>query len=221
VKISPQFRYINEDYELNSMGVVCRVLCEGDTAIDIGANIGLYSLLMGKLVGKTGRVYSFEPASKSFGILRKHLRLNSLCSFVEAHQILVGSEYRVEKFVEDGIKGTNRVGGSQFDGPGAIICDRQTIVLDEFVENCGRTPKLIKIDVEGFELQVLRGAEKTLKTSRCTVLCEVHPDLWKEIGYCWNDLEEFMEEIDYDIFDVSGNPTKPSVAREQLLLIPK
>ncbi len=219
VKITPRFRYVREDYEKEAMEVICRTLREGDTAVDVGANIGLYSLLMGKLVGGSGKVYSFEPATKSFEVLLEHLKLNSLDNVVESYQELVGNRECIQIFVEDGLNGTNRIGGSKFDGPKARSVERNTTTLDDFLNKCLRSPKIIKIDVEGFELTVLQGAMKTLTTSGCTVLCEMHANLWNEVGHTWADMEGFMREINYEMFDLSGNSIRKLDLSKRIMVI--
>jgi FkbM family methyltransferase len=219
VKILPRLRYISEQYERDTMELICRILREGDTAIDIGANIGLYSLLMGKLVEKSGKVYSFEPASNSFEVLIEHLKLNLLDNVVEPHQKLVGSKSCAQIFIEDGLKGTNRIGGSRFDGPKATRVERDTTTLDEFLNGRARSPKVIKIDVEGFELPVLQGARRTLTASGCTVFCEMHPDLWNEVGHSWLEIEGFIREINYEMFDLSGNTIKNLDLSERTMVI--
>ena len=219
VKIGPEFRGVSEDYEIDSMKLVCRLLCEGDTAVDVGANVGLYSLLMGKLVGKGGKVYSFEPAQDSFRILIGHIELNSLGEVIEANQVLVGSEASVRMFYEDGMKGTNRVGGSTCPGFQSLLVGRQTIVLDDFLASKGRWPKLIKIDVEGYEIHVLRGARETLKASQCTVLCELHSNLWYAMGNEWKDMISLMAEVDYGLFHLNGEVFKDFDLSGRVILV--
>ena len=203
-KLSPNFRHIKE-YEPEVMSTVSRLLKPGDTAIDVGAHIGLYTLLMGKRVGETGKVYAFEPASQSFAAVVEHVRLNRLMDIIEVHQLLVGDKMGTQLFFEDGIKGTNRVGGSSFDDSGTIVVERQTIKLDDFLSSEGGLPNLIKIDVEGYELKVMLGLEKTIEASRCKIVCEMHADLWEPSGHSWVEMQEFLDRVGYSIFDLSGN----------------
>jgi FkbM family methyltransferase len=205
IRIATQFRYVQECYETPGIDLVSQVLREGDMAVDVGANIGIYSMVMGKLVGKTGKVHSFEPAESSFQILLHHRALNGLDDIIEAHQLLVGDRPGDQAFVEDGIKGTNRVGGSRFDGPEAKTIRRETITLDDYLSQHGSLPRLIKVDVEGYELDVLRGAENTIKASGCFILCELHPGHWEQVGYGWDDVRSLAEMIGYEIRTISGS----------------
>jgi FkbM family methyltransferase len=203
-KVSPNFRHI-KNYEPEAMHTVSRLLKPGDTAIDVGAHIGLYTLLMGRRVGQTGKVYAFEPTSQSFATVVKHVKLNRLMDIIEVHRLLAGDKTGTELFFEDGINGTNRVGGSRFDGLGTIVAERQTITLDDFLCSKGRLPNLIKIDVEGYELRVMLGLEKTIEASRCRIVCEMHPDLWQPLGHSWVEMQDLLDRVGYGIFDLSGN----------------
>lgn len=219
VKIGPEFRCISEDYEIDSMKLVCGLLCKGDTAVDVGANIGLYSLLMGHLVGKGGKVYSFEPSQQSFNALLGHIELNSLAEVIEANQVLVGSEASARMFYEDGMKGTNRVGDSSDAGVQPFLVARPTVVLDDFLASKGRWPKLIKIDVEGYEIKVLQGARETLKASACTVLCEVHSNVWNKTGNSWRELSGLMAEVNYGLYDLKGEAFRNFAFFDRMILV--
>ena len=204
VKLSHRFRYIQETYEIESLQLMRRLLRSGDTGVDVGANIGLYTLIMGKLVGVGGRVCAFEPGREAFEVLCENVALNSLCNVVETYQLLVGEEAGVEIFSEDGCKGTNRVGGSKYDGPKTKKVKRKTIRLDDFFFGCNKLPEFIKIDVEGYEVHVLRGALNILKKSRPTIICEVHPPLLVELGLGLGDIQELMATMRYGIFNLNG-----------------
>ena len=218
VKLSPHFRSIRETYEHEAMRLLIRLAKEGDVAVDVGANIGLYSLVMGKRVGKTGKVYAFEPAAGSFQTLVEHVALNDLGDVIETHQLLVSDTPSVHLFHEDGLHGTNRIGGSRYDGPGTVCVERRTIRLDDFFCSRDRRPDLIKIDVEGYELHVLRGAKETLKEHPCTILCEMHPPLLAELGLGWAEVSQFMRAVGYRMLDLGGDPF-PGFAPDQNHLV--
>ncbi|MCX5907142.1 MAG: FkbM family methyltransferase [Deltaproteobacteria bacterium] len=219
VRITPQSRYFEDNYEMESMRVIGNQLQRGDTAVDVGANIGLYSLLMGKRVGETGKIYAFEPSRESFAQFQINMELNGLGKVVEAYPVLVGCEAKRQLFYEDGFQGTNRVGGSRYDGPQTRVVERDTVLLDDFFGHRQRRPKVMKIDVEGYELQVLRGARETLRASQCVVLVEMHPDLWPELGYDWMDIETYLEEVGFGMFSLDGVAFTDDKRLERILLV--
>ena len=63
-------------------------------------------------------------------------------------------------------------------------------------------PDFMKIDVEGYELHVLKGCLKTLRSKHCPILCELHPNLWSEFSYDQIKFDEFLQQLAYEKFDV-------------------
>jgi FkbM family methyltransferase len=202
IKLAARFRVISERYEASAMKVVADIIKPGFTAIDVGANIGIYSLVMGKLVGNCGKVFSFEPATESFASLIDHIQRNGLRNIVLPYQLLVGDKSGKCFFVEEGTNGTNRIGGSPFQSQRAKTVLKEMITLDEFFIKEGISPDFIKIDVEGYEMSVLKGAHNIMGSKRCPILCELHPGYWNELGYDWDGLEQFLYQLGYDIFMV-------------------
>lgn len=136
-------------------------------AYDIGANAGFYSLLMARRVGTNGRVYAFEPDPANLNFLRRHLELNGVSNVgvrVEA----------VADFTGEARFATDRSGyQGRLDSTGALRVP--VVTLDRLLAVRQIEPAdLVKIDVEGAELGVLRGAEKFLKRFRPVVFLATH-----------------------------------------------
>lgn len=129
-------------------------LTDGDTFIDVGANIGYYSLLASKRVGSRGKVVAIEAAPWIYDIALKHLELNA-CNNVRALSVAASHEkglVRIYPGSEDNIGNTTIVPreGNSFEIQALPICD---ILLEEEILSI----RIIKIDVEGAELQVVKG----------------------------------------------------------------
>jgi FkbM family methyltransferase len=143
-----------------------KIVRPGDTVLDIGANIGIVTLLLSKLVGKNGTVHSFEPNPNLQKLLQKTLNHNSI-SNVHLHPVALGSE---ECSLELRIPRVNAGAASLIRNRGLSDCDAfevpvrrlSSIVAEEGIELI----RLIKIDVEGFEADVLHGGEDVLKSIR-------------------------------------------------------
>jgi FkbM family methyltransferase len=154
-------------YEQTKQKALQRELKAGDVVYDIGANVGFYSLLASVLVGETGRVYSFEPSPVNVEILRKHLRINRVanCTVIDA---AVGSVDGVSAFEasEDRHKGhLVETGGLQV----------RVLTLDRLISETGmRPPSLMKIDIEGAELDCLRGASHVIQKFRPVIFLATH-----------------------------------------------
>lgn len=152
----------------------------GTVALDVGAYIGTHAMLMGRLVGPEGRVYAFEPQRKLHRELRRNIDLNELAN-VNALKYAVGAQNRIVELnppkpvpvvIAAGEKmipiGTAPGEGGVAVGAGGDQVEMRT--LDSFgFQNVS----LLKIDVEGFEDEVLAGAERLIRDSRPVILIEI------------------------------------------------
>lgn len=146
----------------------------GDVVLDVGANVGFYSLLAARAAGKAGRVVAFEPLQRNVERLRRHLELNHL-SEVEVIQAAVSDSSGVRWFSKGEYEATGRL-----DSSGEI--EVAALSLDDFHAQ-GKLPRVdvIKIDVEGAELEVLRGAARVLTALRPCLVVELHnPEMDRE-----------------------------------------
>jgi FkbM family methyltransferase len=154
----------------------------GMTAFDVGANVGAYSLLLGQWVGPSGAVVAFEPAPDVHDGLRRHIRLNALDAIVTPVRAAVGAQPADGRLVVAGTPGESRLATSTDDDATTIAVPVTTI--DEFCAREHLTPDFIKIDVEGAELDVLRGARETIRRTRgrLSLFVEMHPSRWRSSG---------------------------------------
>jgi len=149
--------------------------------LDVGANLGAYALLFGFWTRPGGHVFAFEPAPVPCAGLISHVALNGLRDRVTVvPQAVTAGEGTVE-FLADGIDGGNRVTAAA-DGeaakPGRIQVT--TTSIDAFCRLRNIVPQFIKIDAEGAELDVLRGARDTIRraSGALRLYVEMHPHLW-------------------------------------------
>lgn len=168
--------YVGGAFEPNEFTVLDRILEPGGTFIDIGANEGVYSLYAAARVGRKGRVVAVEPSPREIASLRANLSLNPRLhvSVVEAAVAETNgwADFHVAEFAH---AGQNAL-ASLATGAIPIVEKRAvpTVALDTLVERLpGGKVDIVKIDVEGAELGVLRGAAETLRKSRPVFLLEV------------------------------------------------
>jgi FkbM family methyltransferase len=174
VRLLPQFRFVTWNLpEYHALRVAAE---PGTVALDVGANVGGYALLLGMWVRPGGRVYAFEPAPDAFSGLERHVRLNGLEGVVVPVQMAAAGTTGTGRMEAEGSSGGNRLAR---EGQAVL-----TVTLDEFCVREGIRPSLIKIDVEGAELEVLRGARETIRAAGpgLTLLVEMHPTVWEELG---------------------------------------
>lgn len=151
----------------------------GMTVIDIGANLGYYTLMFADSVGKTGRVYAFEPDPDNFQLLQKNIRLNGFKNVVCINQAVANKIGSAQLFLCQEHKGSH----SLYD-PGEARNKIKVAVttLDKFV---GRKikPNLVKLDTEGAEYLVFKGMDKMIKSSKkLQIICEFAPRLLNLCG---------------------------------------
>jgi len=180
---------------------------------DIGAHIGLCAIPLSKVIHKKGKIYAFEPSVENLKYLRKNIKYNKTNS-ITIVPFLVGTK-TVEKrdFYEsihvDGMNSIVKYKKSNF----FIRTFKKQISLDDFFCDNNLIPDIIKIDVEGAEVDVLDGAFKLLKTHRPIIVLSVHPKQLKMIGKSVKDLKNRIDSLQYKVLDDHNNEiTKLSFA---------
>lgn len=161
--------------------VLPRLLAAGDVFVDVGAHVGYHTLLAAKLVGPSGRVYALEPSTSTYAALRANLELNQTTN-VRALRVAAGMSETHAELVEPPAGNTGEAAirtGTASEGSESALAANEVVVkplvsvLDE--ADLPRL-RLVKIDVEGFEAEVLRGVEPLLANGvRFAMIAEIHP----------------------------------------------
>ena len=160
----------------------------GDTAMDVGANIGYFSAVMAQCVGAEGRVWSFEPVPPTFEQLSACASLN-VFQQLKPQRLALGAEPGTAVIHYD-----PKMMGSASIHPTATEhqverCDVTVVRLDDLIANGTVTaPRLMKVDVEGHELSAFRGAQATLRDARPTVIFEFNRETASAAGWTFDDL---------------------------------
>jgi FkbM family methyltransferase len=164
--------FIYGTWEPKVTEVVAEILRKGMTVIDVGAHVGYYSLYFAKCVGPTGRVFSFEPVPENLALLRKNVLLNQI-SWIHAYPEAVYSCTRDISFSAPGDSANSGEGSLAHEHGGRQILVH-AVSLDSFCCSGDIRPHLIKLDVEGAELEVLLGARSTIERCSPNLLIELH-----------------------------------------------
>ena len=186
--------------------LVKEIIKEDQVVIDVGANIGYFTTLFSKLVGKSGKVFSFEPAPNNFEFLKKNVSLNNLQNVTICQMAASDISEKQNLFLSTWNFGDNRLFEKPRDERDLERKQVQveTVRLDEIIHE---KIDFIKIDVQGFELQVINGAKKLFDNNNdLKMIFEFYPHLLKLNNVNPEDFLYQLIEMDYNIYDIgAGN----------------
>ena len=196
---------INEIYEPIETNIIKREIKKGDIVLDIGANIGYYTLLMSDLVENDGKVFAFEPEPYNFELLQKNIEINACNNVILEKNAISNCNKRSNLYLSKYNTGMHRLNESKY-------CEKyieiNVIKLDDYFYNNELINKIkfIKIDVEGSELDVLQGMESILeKNSQITILLEFIPENLIEHGSDPIHLLEFLIDRNFRLYTIVDN----------------
>ena len=194
---------------------VVRRLCRpGDFVLDIGGNIGWYSVVVSKVIGPTGRLIAFEPDPDNFAILARNLaRVDDGAQAIPHHAAVSDSEGTLQLFLSEGNRGDHRIFD---DGSNRTSIEVRTSTLDAMLASEQRLPDLVKSDTQGSEARILRGARATLSRNwRPVFVMEFWPFGLSGSGddpmALWNELAA----LDYEMFELTEEQTQLHPLTEQ------
>ncbi len=196
-KADPEFR--RGTYELPIQIAISDNLRAGDVFFDIGANIGFFSLIAARQVGGEGRVYSFEPVPSNAKLIRRNADLNGLRTLHVFPEAIGARSERAELIV------ARHIGGSVLASAGDAPDERSrrivdVLTLDDAVDKHGlRPPTLMKIDVEGAEIDVLRGATGILRSHRPTLIYEIDDATQAGVQRKAHEIEALLNGMSYSV----------------------
>lgn len=186
-------------YESPIQQVLAQYLKPGDVFYDIGANIGFFSTIAARLVGKSGRVYAFEPVAKNVARVRRNAKLNRF-SQIKVFQKAVSQTSGQGNLLLAKHSGgaTLATVGMPPDMTGAVRVD--LISIDDWVnQKKVKSPSLIKIDVEGAELEAIAGMLQTIRTFKPILLYEVDDSQLASFKQKQEELDTYVKELGYQI----------------------
>lgn len=174
------------------------------TVFDIGAHIGLYTIPASKVMALGGRVYAFEPGAANRIYLMRHLKYNSINNVVIVPYLVGGESKKEQVFYEN--RETDPM-NSLYPKKNFSLYEkvfREQISLDDFVDRNGIEPQIIKIDVEGAEYGVLKGASKTIKKYSPIIFVSVHPNQLTLFGSSSGEVLDLIKSLQYNANDFDG-----------------
>ena len=175
----------------------------GDIALDVGGNIGLQSIRMSKSVGEQGKVFAFEPLIHLQEKLSRNIKLNKADNVKLFPYALSNTEREVDFHISKGKwnQGTFNISNNQ---PGTEIQHVIIKVADEIpeVKELNRLD-LVKIDVEGFEYQVLLGLKQTIRKHKPRIIFEYDKNYWEANAQNFSECFDFLSGLDYTLYQIT------------------
>jgi len=207
-RVVPRHRYqMASAYDAHLAAWLTARVRPGQTALDVGANVGVYVLQFAHWSRPDGRVIAVEPNPSARAVLERHVRLNGLDRRVEIVSAAVGAaagEAALFAFDADGM--------SRLGAPNPMLASRATAItvpvvsLDDLCESRALAPDWLFIDIEGFEIVALSGARRLLATRKQSmgIVVEMHPDSWEVAGTSRADAESLLRELGLRAEPLSG-----------------
>lgn len=204
----------NGTYERDYVNTFCQTVREGDTVLDVGANVGYFSLLASRKAGARGVIYAFEPAPKTYGRLLRNLRINQIENVValelglsdmeETLRLRIPKENPAEASIASQASSEVLIGTRY----AVNLVEVKLMPFDKFYgERRMRGIDVVKIDVEGSELKVLRGMNMALRSNPNVILfVEISPLLIELLDGKTVELVHLLRECGFvDAFAVNKN----------------
>jgi FkbM family methyltransferase len=201
---------LSDEYEVLEFAAVSRLIKSGETFLDIGSNVGIWSLCVSRLIGPTGRVIAVEPNPETLRILHRNLQRNEgLGQRVTVVPVAISNFNGVSQFENTDYLGTSHlINNSRIKDSSIVKAESvQVNTLDHLILSLQESPTFIKCDVEGFEAYVIEGGKDYLNRTRPKFLLEVSGIQSNHQNVKWDNAIKILEEI-YSIIEVFG-PTAP------------
>lgn len=205
------FFFLGETNPLETM-LVRSILKKGDVFVDVGAHIGWYALSAADIIGNNGKVIAFEPNPSCITELIKNIDLNKYKNVVLEKIALSDKEEIAEFWVGDDMGGSLVKENTErltVDGSTVKKIKIRTRTFDSYIKKYNNIKiKLIKIDVEGAEIQVLKGSERYLKKYNPDILIEVIDECLRANGSSKKELFDYLNKLGYIPFEISTDGLK-------------
>ena len=190
---------------------------KGMMVVDIGANLGYYTLIAADLVGPQGKVFAFEPDPENFRLLLKNIEANGYRNVKAVNQAVTDKTGKAELFLCEESSGSHSI--HDFGEKRKSITVSSTS-LDDFLGKRFSRVDLVKIDVEGVEPIVFSGMKEIIKANpKLVIITEFWPHALKKAGFDPADFLKTLEDQDFLIHLINEDGKEPQIiSRDDLLL---
>lgn len=192
-------------YEKYDTELFKKIVKPGMIVVDIGANIGYYTLMAAKLIGSNGKVYAFEPEPSNYELLIKNIKINNYTNIISIQKAVSNKNGKARLFINKSNLGNSSL--IENNVPQKIgFTEVETITLDNFFDSVVKNNKIdfIKMDTQGAEKLVIEGAEKILKDNNLKIIMEFWPFGLRNMGSEPSDLLKMLQDFGFKIKHING-----------------
>ena len=214
--VNPKLAGIHRDLAIHGLRepwstmIFLRELGRGDVVIDVGANIGYYTCLACKVLGPDGYIYAVEPLMENLSFLVRNLELNKCSERVSTYRLALGDHdgYVFMEYFHHAPNISRVASASSKDSK--ILKQVRVMTLDNFVKRL-RLEKVdfLRMDVEGYEVKILKGGINTLESFRPKIFVEIHPEFMTDYGNSFYEFVDILDTLDYNVKYVVWEPLTP------------
>ena len=197
---------IYQSHEPLTTHLMIKELKQDMFCLDLGSNIGYYAVIESNIVGESGKIFAIEPTKYAFEKMKKNFDLNQeFAKNIYPEQIFLST---LNKKLPLGVYSSwnldlNSEQHSKHKGIKKETIDSKIYTLDEFTDLKNiKDVDFIKLDVDGFELDVIKGGSKYLKMFKPPIFMELAPYLYNEFGYSIDELINNLRSLNYEFYDI-------------------
>jgi FkbM family methyltransferase len=207
---------LNGVFEPFATKCVKKIIKKGDVVLDIGANIGYYTLIFAKLVGNSGKVFAFEPEPKNFALLVKNIEINGYKNIICVKKAVSDENGTIKLYLSESNMGDHRIYNSHDSRKAVKI---ETVRLDDYFKDYKGRIDFIKMDIQGGELKAIKGMDYFLRKNGCRkMLTEFWPNGIKNSGSNPQQYINLLLKYGFDIYKVNEEKEKLELANIPELL---
>jgi FkbM family methyltransferase len=201
-KERPRFAH---DYEAQTAAFLAKHIQPGMTCFDVGANVGAYVLQLAHWSGPAGKIVAFEPNTGAREVLARHIAWNGLSARVTVVPSAVSSAPGESVLYAEGADGMSRLAeASRGLRAAAVELIVPVTSLDTWCAANNLWPDVLLLDIEGFEIEALRGAREAIAKTRPIIAVEMHPNVWHTSNASRPAAEQLLTELRLRPVPLSG-----------------
>lgn len=204
------------EYEPATTAVARRFINKGDLVLDVGANIGYYTVIFSEETGENGKVIAFEPDATNYSLLLKNLKVNGCTNVMAEQEAVADKTGRLELFLSLRSNGHHRIFAPHDAGKSVGVA---AVALDDYFRETKTRVDFIKMDIEGAEPSALNGMRELLARSPTVkVITEFNPTALAISGCTPSDYLYLLVNLGFEFYDINEKSRRLEQASASVLI---